>query len=1184
MSITVVPVKLSDVYERADGPVVMTGIKALVRMLFDRHRIDAANGFNSAIFVSGYEGSPLGGFDLELERQRSSLDAANVVFVPGLNEEAAATAVQGSQLAQTLEGQRFDGVTGFWYGKAPGLDRATDALRHANLMGTAPTGGAVALVGDDPGAKSSSVPCASDGALAELAIPYLYPADAQEVLDLGVHAVEMSRVSGLWTALKIVTAVADGACTVELSPSVQTPDEPAGGRQHRPTAKLLQPALDAIERDFVTHRLELARQYGELNRLNRVTVRSDADRFGIAAPGKTYADLRAALVVLGVTDDELRAAGIRLMKISMPYPISSGSVREFADGLDHVLVLEEKRAFIENAFKEALYGIFGAPRITGKTDEVGAVAVPCHGELDADALLPVIARHLADWGLPHGTRWLEQRKDAASVAGRLHLPLLSRAPYFCSGCPHNSSTKLATDSLVGAGIGCHAMVLLMDEKQVGRVTGLTQMGGEGTQWIGMAPFLESGHFVQNVGDGTFHHSASLAVRALVASGRNITYKLLHNSAVAMTGGQHAVGAMSVPNIVRSLLADGVSRIIVTTEDRRRYRRVRMPAGVEVWDRSRLAEAQRVLAAVPGVTVLIHDQECAAEKRRKRKRKKLDTPPSRVVINERICEGCGDCGQKSNCLSVQPVDTEFGRKTRIDQASCNLDYSCIEGDCPAFMVTGTTTAPRKRLDTPQLEAVDLPSPTRVVGADDFSLRLAGVGGTGVVTVSQVLAVAAGMDGRFVRTLDQTGLAQKGGSVVSDVRVFTDPCDVAAKISAGRCDLYLALDVLTAAASDNLKVLSRTRTTAVLSAARVPTGHMVSDPSVAFPGDDETFGRIEGAAKPGSTLTIDARHLAERLFGDDQYANMVVVGAAYQLGALPISAESIESAIVLNGAAVAANIQAFRRGRQFVADRRGLDADLNGESGGTTPTATDGPTDTAATVSRRFNELVRYQSEQYAQLYLERVNDVALTERALGRGTAISDAYARNLFKLMAYKDEYEIARLALESSPDFLAGEFGDGVSYAWKLQPPILKAFGLKKKITVGRWFVPVFRALYSLRRLRGSALDVFGYAAVRRIERELIPEYVAAVRESLRTAGASERYEVIAEIARLPDMVRGFEEVKLRNVEAYRKRLADLMTASSAMSHLRPLVVSLSETPGWSSDAGQGSVKNTASSAESGA
>ncbi|GAA3561881.1 indolepyruvate ferredoxin oxidoreductase family protein [Streptomyces osmaniensis] len=1136
-----VPVDPRRRYQATAGRVQLTGIQALARLPIDQHRRDLAAGKDVATFISGYEGSPLAGYDLELGRLRSLLDANDVRHVPGLNEEAAATAVQGSQLVNTLDGATRDGVLGIWYGKAPGLDRATDALRHGNLMGAHPAGGALVLVGDDPAAKSSSVPCSSELALMDLAVPYLYPADSQEVLDLGLHAVALSRASGLWVGLKIVTAVADGSSLVDLGAERRAPVLPAGSGRHQPTARLLQPTLGPLERDLLTTRLRLAREYCRLNRLNRIELRGDDDVMGIVASGRSYRELRAALDRLGLTDARLTEAGIRLLKISMPYPMDTETIVEFADGLDRIVVVEEKRSFIETAVREALYGRAGAPRVLGKEDEQGRELIPSYGELDADALVRPLARELAAQGVP------VKQQHPERVDGRTQLPVISlpkRAPYFCSGCPHNSSTKVPDDSLVGGGIGCHAMVLLMDEEQVGAVTGLSQMGGEGLQWIGMAPYIEREHYLQNLGDGTFDHSGSLAIRAAVAAGVNITYKLLYNSAVAMTGGQSAVGAMNLRQIVDVLRAEKVARIIVTTDDVRRTRRARLPHDVKVWDRGRMDEAQRELAGTPGVTVLVHDQECATEKRRKWKRGKLDKPTTRVFINERICEGCGDCGHKSNCLSVQPVETEFGRKTQIHQASCNVDYSCLKGDCPAFMtIAGVESAksatratardPRVLGDTP------LPDPVPTV-TGDFGVRLTGVGGTGVVTVSQILATAGLLAGWTPRSLDQTGLAQKGGAVVSDIRFHRAGEGRTNKLGTGECDLYLGCDILVAADEANLTVTSPDRTVAVLNTARVATGHMVADVRQTFPDTAAMSERLLARVRPGAEV-LDARETVLALLGDDQYLNTFLIGVGFQLGALPLPADAIEEAVRINGVAVEANLQAFRYGRLWVADRSAVAASLPADDA-RTPVVAPLAADTTPLVARRVRELTAYQDARYAARYAETVAAVREREQEIVPGAEdLTVAVARNLFKLMAYKDEYEVARLALdEGVAAEVTEQFGPGARAQWNLQPPVLRALGMRRKIRLGGWFRPGFTALYGMRRLRGTALDPFGRAHVRKVERALLDDYAERVTHLL--AGLTPANHAVAvQIASLPDMVRGFEEVKLRNVDAYRARLREL-------------------------------------------
>ncbi|MBM7814359.1 indolepyruvate ferredoxin oxidoreductase family protein [Saccharothrix algeriensis] len=1129
---------LEDRYLREEGVVHLTGVQALVRLLFDRVRHDRATGSRTAVFVSGYEGSPLAGYDLELARRAALLAGHDVVHRPGLNEELAATSVLGSQLTATLPGRRYDGVTGVWYGKAPGLDRATDALRHANLAGADPRGGAVALVGDDPNAKSSTVPCASEQALADLAVPVFFPADPQDVLDFGLHAVELSRAAGVWSALKVVANVADASGTATVRRGWAAPALPEGAYRHRPTSRLLGGELAALERGLFTVRLPLALEYVRASGVNRVVRRTPHDRVGIITAGKSYLDVRQALRDLGLDDAALARHGVRVLKLGVIHPVEPGVVREFADGLEQVVVVEEKRSFVEAAVKDLLYGRTGAPAVHGKTGPDGRALFGEAGELDPERIAAGLARVLAPLGIEPVEAWRRRGRRE-----RIAVPLLARTPYFCSGCPHNSSTRVPEGTLVGGGIGCHTMALFMEPEQVGTVVGVTQMGGEGAQWIGMAPFVEADHFTQNIGDGTFTHSGSLAVRAAVAAGVNVTYKLLHNSAVAMTGGQDAVGGLPVERIAALLLLEGVRKVVVTSDAPRRLRRRSFPPGVEVRDRSELLRAQQELAAVPGVTVLIHDQECAAEKRRKRRRGEQQAPATRVVVNERVCEGCGDCGAKSNCLSVQPVDTEFGRKTAIHQSSCNVDYSCLEGDCPSF-VTVVPGGARPRAESAELGPDATPEPERGPGVD-FAVRVTGIGGTGVVTVGQVLATAAVLDGRHVRTLDQTGLAQKGGAVVSDVKVGEVPVDRAPKLAAGECDLYLACDALVGADPAHLAAADPARTTAVVSTTEVPTGRMVVDTSVSFPEPERVRSALESAT--ARTVALDARAVAEELFGDGQFANVLLLGVAYQTGALPLTASALERAIELNGVAVAKNVQAFRHGRRLVAAPPAAPVPAVAE-----PPAAHGPaaarvralvraepgSELARLLDVRVPDLVAYQDERYARDYARFVERVRVLE---GGPTRVTEQVARHLHKLMAYKDEYEVARLSLDPGLERrIKAEFGDAARFAHRLHPPVLRALGVRRKVALGPWFRPVFRLLHALRRLRGTRLDVFGYAGVRRVERELVGEYRAAVLAALPSAGADPA--AVAELAALPDLVRGYEEVKLANVRRYRRRQAEIL------------------------------------------
>jgi len=1135
-----VKVRLEDRYTAESGPVQMTGVQALAP------------------------------YDL--------------VFQPGVNEELAATSVQGTQLAAGMADARVEGVTGFWYGKSPGLDRASDALRHANLMGTHPKGGAVAFVGDDPAAKSSTVPGASEFLLADLGMPVLYPADPQDVLDLGTHAVAMSRLSGLWVALKIATNVADSSGTVEIDAGGLDPQLPLvmfDGKkwEHRPTARMLQPELSQMERTREGVRMDAARAYALANRLNRIqtfgassssSAGSSGAGIGIVAAGKTYLDTRQALRTLGLDETELAARGVRLLRLAMVHPLIAAEIQEFADGLAEIIVVEEKRPFIESAVKEILYGVKNAPAVTGKTDPAGVTLFAAHGELDADLIAAGLAARLSTRPeFPTVTAWQARQALRRPVT---QLPLVARTPYFCSGCPHNSSTKVPEGSLVGGGIGCHALVLMMEPEAVGDVLGLTQMGGEGAQWIGMAPFMRTRrHLLQNIGDGTFHHSGSLAVRAAIASGVNVTYKLLYNSAVAMTGGQQAVGAMSIPALTQMLTAEGVRRIVITTAEPSHYRRAGLAPIVEVWHRDRVVEAQEVLSQVEGVTVLIHDQECATELRRKRKRRLAADPPERIMINQRVCEGCGDCGEKSNCLSVQPVDTDFGRKTVIDQSSCNKDYSCLKGDCPSFLtvvpaakVSGTKPRAR-RATAPALapDAIADPPPRFDVATAPHTTRITGVGGTGVVTLSQVLSAAGRIAGRHVRSLDQTGLAQKGGAVISDVKISAGEIEQSNKAVAGECDLYLGCDLLVAADAKNLAVADPSTTIAVVSTTKVPTGRMVVDKTVPFPDIDATADRIRSATLGSESVFVDARGLSVILLGSDQFANMLLAGVAFQTGALPLPARAIEQAIELNGVQVEPNLQAFRRGRQRVADPVAFAqavAALTVAAPVRVPTES-GPrlissvgaepgSELHRIVTARIPDLIEYQNVGYARRYADLVARVREAEvRSVPEKSELSQAVAEFGYKLMAYKDEYEVARLLTDPQAEAaVRAEFGAGARVSYQLHPPVLRALGMKRKLKLGPWSRPGFRLLQAGKIVRGTRLDPFGHTQVRRVERELINEYTATIDELLRQLSA-ETYPRAVQIARLPDLVRGYESIKLANVALYRARVKELRSASESLA-----------------------------------
>ncbi|MEO3857127.1 indolepyruvate ferredoxin oxidoreductase family protein [Acrocarpospora sp. B8E8] len=1138
------PVTLDDKYTATDGRVLISGIQALVRLTLEQRRLDESRGLDTRVFVSGYQGSPLGGVDMEMGRAARFLDEAGVVFRPGLNEELAATAVAGTQLVGQLPGRRHDGVTGFWYGKNPGFDRAADAIRHGTVAGTAALGGAVAWIGDDPGSKSSTVPSSCEPMCQSLSMPLLAPGSVAEIIEFGLHAVALSRETGLWTGLKIIADIADSSATVDLGPlrtGIPAPRHAARGA----SPILVGPASLDAEHDMLTRRLDLARAYAHAHGLNRVMIDSRRATLGILASGTAYAVVRRALADLGLHDAAMDDLGLRLIRLAMPFPLAYGELAAMTEGLDKVLVVEDKVPFLEGHLKQALYGAEHRPAVVGRE------LLTARGTLGAEDVTEAIVTWAGSDRLPV----VQVRLSGPTPARprRRALPMVAaRTPFFCSGCPHNASTRASDDTLVGVGIGCHAMIAL-DGHGRGAQVGITQMGGEGAQWIGLSPFTDDRHFVQNLGDGTFHHSGSLAIRAAVAAGVTMTYKLLYNDAVAMTGGQRAEGRLDVPDLTRALAVEGVRRIVITTPEPEAYHGVRLAPIAGVRHRDELQAAERDLAALDGVTVLIHDDRCAAEERRLRKRGKLAIPVEKVVINERVCEGCGDCGEVSTCLSVQPVETEFGRKTRIHQPSCNSDLSCLKGDCPSFLLVEPGKRHRRAVSPLPVEP---PEPVRRFDGAVL-IRMPGIGGTGVVTVSQIVQMAAHLDGLHAAGLEQTGLAQKGGPVVSDVRISAEPITGSVRASAGGADVVLGFDLLGAAADGNLAVAASERTIAVINTAIVPTAAMVTG-RVAVPGSpDDAITRVESVTRRADNLYLDAHGLAEALFDDHMPANMLLVGAAFQHGCVPVSAESIERAIRLNGAAVEKTLAAFRWGRAAVADRAAvlaaafpppavpdgvaldrLDAGVTGhlerpDGGGATG-------DLERALAIRIADLTGYQNAAYARRYAEDVRRVTAlaTERA-GReaGERIGLAYARGLHKLMAYKDEYEVARLHLDPAEKARRDrEFGEGAVVSVMLHPPILRAMGMKRKIRLRRSAGVLFRGLRAARVLRGTALDVFGLAGVRRVERALITEYrdlTSAALARLTPATA----DAVAEIAALPDMIRGYEDIKLARVAEYRDR-----------------------------------------------
>ncbi|MGZ0229392.1 MAG: indolepyruvate ferredoxin oxidoreductase family protein [Acidimicrobiales bacterium] len=1148
--------ELSDRFRVDDGDVAMSGVQAMLRILIDQLRADRRDGLANAAFVSGYRGSPVGGVDALMEQNQSELDANNITFTPGVNEDLAATAVWGSQLARRNWSSKYDGVLGMWYGKAPGLDRSGDAIMHANISGVDPSGGVLMVTGDDPSSKSSTLASGSEFMLQHLATPILYPGTVQEVLDYGRLGLEMSRYAGSWSALKLVTNVADAYTSVKVGPGRVMVSRPEWEFEGKPWAHTQEDLLIgagsvAMEREQYAGRLPAAEQWIAHNRLNYSTVPTSDATLGIVAAGKTYYDVRAAFDKLGLSDYELQRRGIRIFKPTVIWPLEPTSLGEFAAGLDTIVVIEEKRGFIESQVKGILYGVAKAPQVLGKRTATGDYWFPGHGEMDTDLVVGLLRPFLSDRFGAEALTPAEPKRIAITVVDAA----ANRTAAFCSGCPHSTSTWVPEGSEAGGGIGCHGMSATVPERNN---FGICHMGAEGIQWVGAAPFVSMEHRFQHIGDGTFHHSGSLAVRQAIAAGTNVTYKILYNDAVAMTGGQNIDGQMPVPELSWSMHAEGAAKVMVVTEDVKKYPRgASFAPGVEIWDRSRLDEAQRLLRDIPGCTVLIYDQECAAEKRRKRKRGTLVNPAMRVFINELVCEGCGDCGAKSTCLSVQPTDTEFGRKTQIHQSSCNFDYTCMEGDCPAFVevIPDPAGAQKAGVLFAPLSA-DLPEPDRL---DEGDIVMVGIGGTGVVTINQMLATATMLDGKEAHGLDQTGLSQKAGSVIAHMKIrhgADASGDQVTKIGGGEADAFLIFDPLTAVTPINIAKASPDRTVAIVSSNQVPTAVMVRDLATSYPEWDALRTAIDGATVAERNVYFDAGALSDALFKTQLPANVMVLGAAYQAGVIPISAASIERAIEINGTAVDMNHQAFRAGRQMVLDPEWVDG-LDLVAVDSTPTVSpqvatlmEQVEDPSAELTRlltiRVPDLIDYQNQGYSRSYVEFVQMVRVAEASVGDDTRLTEAVARYLYKLMAYKDEYEVARLyRSEQFAAAVSEQFGSGAKITYKLHPPAMRRMGRDKKIGLRRTGSAAFAILARLKGVRGKATDVFGRTKHRQLERDLIDEYKSMVRGSLDDLSV-DTYDRAVIIAELPDIIRGYESLKETNVAKFRAEAQRLGASSN--------------------------------------
>jgi indolepyruvate ferredoxin oxidoreductase len=1138
-------VTLDDKYDLTQRHVFVTGYQALVRLCLMQKELDRRNGLNTAGFVTGYRGSPLGTLDSQFLRARRFLDKSDIRFQSGLNEDLAATAVWGSQQAELRGEGKYDGVFAMWYGKGPGVDRTGDVFRHANLAGSATHGGVLALMGDDHTAESSTTAHQSEYHFIDVMIPVLNPAGVQEVLDYGLYGWAMSRYTGAWTALKTMHETIESTAAIDASLeriNIVIPDDlrlPEGGFNIRLHDQIL--AQEARLHDY---KRDAMLAFVRANKLNRtITSGGRNPKIGIITTGKSYLDVRQAFDELGIDELKCNELGIRVYKVACVWPLSQRELKEFASGLDLIIVVEEKRSLIEVQVREELYGTANQPVCIGKRDEAGNWLFPVKGALDPNEVAICIGERLLKYGhndeiSARVARLKEFQRIAAETAD-----VAQRIPYFCSGCPHNSSTVVPEGMRAYAGIGCHYMAQWMDRSTLG----YTQMGGEGANWIGEAPFSNRPHVFQNLGDGTYNHSGYLAIRAAIASNTNITYKILFNDAVAMTGGQPNDGGLTVPQVARQVAAEGAQRVVVVTDEPHKYPRdTEWPPGLTIHHRDELNAVQKELAGIPGVTVLIYDQTCAAEKRRRRKRHTYPDPDKRVIINELVCEGCGDCGVQSNCVSVQPLETEWGRKRIIDQSSCNKDFSCVKGFCPSFVTVHGAKLKKGIGVAADQDVAQLPEPKLPTIEQTYNIIVTGVGGTGIVTVGGILGMAAHLEGRGVGVLDMAGLAQKGGAVYSHIRFANKPGDIhAIRVAAGRADLVLGGDIVVAGTRKVLAAVTHGGTQMVVNTNEFLPGEFTRNADFFLPSERLKRTIVADAGRDNAHF-IDATRLATALFGQSIGANMFLVGYAYQLGAIPMSATAIERAIELNGEAVAMNRAAFHWGRRAVMDRAAVEALAQPANAKRDAEHLSESFDEM--VERRAKFLTNYQNAAYARQYWVLVDRAKAAEATRAPGKCgFADAVARYLFKLMAYKDEYEVARLYTDGSFEKqVKAEFaGDNLRFEFHLSPPLLarrdKTTGLPRKMSFGPWLLPAFRLLAKMKFLRGTALDPFGYSVERRTERKLIEDYEAMLEEVFANL-TPENHHLAVGLAAIPEKIRGFGHVKQRHLVTAKAEEAALL------------------------------------------
>ncbi|UPJ63693.1 indolepyruvate ferredoxin oxidoreductase family protein [Bradyrhizobium sp. 191] len=1139
-------VGLDDKYLLDAKRIFLSGTQALVRLPMLQRERDRAQGLNTAGFISGYRGSPLGMYDHALWRAKSFLKQHDIEFAPGLNEDLAATAVWGSQQVGMFPGAKVDGVFGIWYGKGPGVDRSMDALKHANSAGTSPNGGVIALAGDDHGCQSSTLAHQSEQVFAAALMPVVNPATLQDYLDLGMLGFALSRYSGCWVGFKAISETVESSASIVSDPDrikIIMPDDfemPPGGLSIR----WPNPPLEA-ERRLHGPKMEAVAAFARANRFDRIVLDSKPARLGIMATGKAYLDLRQALADLGITDGDAQALGLRIYKVALTWPLEARGARNFAEGLQDVLVVEEKRGFVEDQLVRILYNVDVSrrPSVVGKRDESGAPLLPSEGELTPTMVAAAVVARLRKLG--HRSPLLEQRLAKLQAFDRpaegRGTAKLQRTPYFCSGCPHNSSTKIPEGSRAMAGIGCHGMALSVPNRNTQT---MSHMGAEGVSWIGQAPFTSEQHVFQNLGDGTYTHSGLLALRAAAAAGVNITYKILYNDAVAMTGGQPAEGGFTVSQIAHQVAAEGTKRLAIVSDDPDKYPANYFPSGATIHHRRELDVVQRILREIEGLTVLIYDQTCAAEKRRRRKRGLFPDPAKRVFINERVCEGCGDCSVESNCVSVQPLETELGRKRRIDQSNCNKDFSCIDGFCPSFVMVQDPKLRKAERTASDPEALfaGLPTPPAAALTDPYNILITGIGGTGVITIGALLGMAAHVEGLACSTLDFTGLSQKNGAVMSHVRLApASDMLTTVRIAPGNANLILGCDLVVATSAPALSRAERGVTRAVVNADLLPTASFVIDPDIDFEASSMRDA-LKGAVTPADLDILDATGLATALMGDSIATNAFMLGFAFQRGAIPLSHEAILKAIELNGAAIQMNKTAFSWGRLAAHDLQRVVSAAGFKSAGAAPAQKT--LDEA--IALRAKILTDYQDEAYAKRYLEDVACVRAAETASAPGSQeLTEAFAKGLFKLMAYKDEYEVARLYSDGEfSKALKEQFEGNSGLKVLLAPPLLAQrdplTGRLQKREFGPWIFKAFGLLAGLKGLRGTAFDIFGYTAERKMERALPVEYSAMIRRHLDGKEPLDLPRLVA-LAKAADLVRGYGHIKEGNVARYRAECARL-------------------------------------------